>query len=242
MMVYTQDIETPVVPIPPTIAALVEEDENAWKKEKVRTGRRAKNVPYISSNLTQHFFRPPEQMSFDIKKKLVNVIIVDSDHKTISGFPKLLMQTQKAGPLIDYIAKTNYPELVDDYKFRLRRDSQGVEGETFNGREGETLVSLGTHEYSRNGKTVRFMIEKILKTEEWEDRKPDDIKLTCIVIDPRKVKREIENPSEKGISYLRDKKMWIEEGDEKQGLSLLTDFYIGAASTVGELKEKVRLR
>ena len=36
MMVYIQDTETPVVPIPPSIATLVEADEKVWKKEKVR--------------------------------------------------------------------------------------------------------------------------------------------------------------------------------------------------------------
>ncbi|GMH63393.1 hypothetical protein TrRE_jg9436, partial [Triparma retinervis] len=209
MMVYIQDTETPVVPIPPSIATLVEADEKVWKKEKV---------------------------SFDIKQKLVNVIVVDTDHKAVSGFPKMLMETQKAGPLIDYIAKTNYAEFVDECKFRLRKDSKGVQGETFNGREDETLLSLGTQEYSRSGRTVRFMIERTPKSGEWEDRKSDDIKLTCIVVDPRKVEGEIENPSETGIKYLRGRRKWLEEGDGEAGFSLLTDFYIGAASTVGDLK------
>jgi len=202
MMVFTQDMETsPIVPVPPSIAALVEKDEKAWKEEKI---------------------------CFDIKRKLVNVVIVDQSRRTIEGFPKMLMETQKVGPLVDYIAKTNYPEesLVD--KFRLRRDSHNMEGETFNGREDDLLVDLYTPDYGRDGRTLRFMIDSTPKDKEWEDRKKDDIKITCVVSEGE--------PSEREMMYLRNKNAHLEPGDDQHGLKLLPDMFIGANSKVGELK------
>lgn len=205
MMVFTQASEaSPIAPIPASIEAMVEKEEEEWRQEK---------------------------LSFDVKKEIIKVIVVDSEKKAIKGFPKSLMQTQKTGALVSHIAKTNFPG-SSDRKFRLRRDAHNGEGETYNDRVDDALVDLFSPEYGRDERTMRFVIESAHRDAEWEDRREDDIKINCIVSSAA--------PSVREVQYLRKKTVIQEDDTESGGLTILPGLYVGSTSTLNDLKIKVR--